>query len=288
MKNFTYAKFRKIINNIFSHSFLLVLVLVWIAPLVWILLTSFRGEQGLYSTEIIPKTLTLSNYTRLFTETEIFNFGLWFVNTLIVSICSCLISAFYTLAVAYAMSRARFKMRKPFMNIALIMGLFPGFMSMIAVYYILKGVGLTEGYFILVALVLVYSGSAGLGFYIAKGYFDTIPRAIDEAAIIDGASKWDVFTKITIPLSKPIIVQTVIASFLAPWADFIFAKVIAGSNARYYTVSVGLFEMLSRENVNQFFTRFAAGAVLVSIPMVILFLSIQRYYSEGNSGAVKG
>lgn len=288
MKNFTTAKFKKMAANTFAHLFLLFLVLIWIAPLVWIVLTSFRAEQGLYSTDLIPKTLTFSNYTRLFTETDVFNFGLWFMNTLIVSIVSCIIATFYTLAVSYAMSRARFKMRKPFMNLALIMGLFPGFMSMIAIYYILKGVGLTQGYFILVALVLVYSGSAGLGFYIAKGYFDTIPKAIDEAAIIDGASKWDVFTKITIPLSKPIIVQTIIAAFLGPWADFIFAKVIAGSNAQFYTVSVGLFEMISRENVNNFFTRFAAGAVLVSIPMVILFLSIQRYYSEGNAGAVKG
>lgn len=288
MKNFTQAKAKKTATNLLAHLVLLVLVLLWIAPLVWIVMTSFRGEQGLYSTDFIPKTFTIENYTRLFTDTDIFNFPLWFMNTLIVSICSCIIATFYTLAVSYAMSRARFKMRKPFMNMALIMGLFPGFMSMIAIYYILKGVGLTQGYLILVALVLVYSGSAGLGFYIAKGYFDTIPKAIDEAALIDGATKWDVFTKITIPLSKPIIVQTVIAAFLGPWADFIFAKVIAGSNAQFYTVSVGLFEMISRENINNFYTQFAAGAVLVSIPMVILFLSIQKYYSEGNAGAVKG
>lgn len=278
----------KKVKSISSHLFLAFLVLLWVAPLLWIVMTSFRAEQGLYSTSFLPKSYTVSNYTRLFTETEVFNFPRWFMNTLIVSIFSCIIATFYTLAVSYAMSRARFKMRKPFMNLALIMGLFPGFMSMIAIYYILKGVGLTQGNLILVALVLVYSGGAGLGFYVAKGYFDTIPKAIDEAALIDGATKWEVFTKITIPLSKPIIVQTIIAAFLGPWADFIFAKVIAGANADYYTVSVGLFNMISRENVNQFYTRFAAGAVLVSIPMVILFLSIQKYYAEGNSGAVKG
>lgn len=276
------------LSNLGIHLFLALLVLIWIAPLIWIVLISLRAEQGVYATSIIPKAYTISNYTRLFTETEVFNFSRWFLNTLIVSIFSCIIATFYTLSVSYAMSRARFKMRKPFMNLALIMGLFPGFMSMIAVYYILKGVGLTQGHFILVALVLVYSGGAGLGFYVAKGYFDTIPKAIDEAALIDGATKWEIFTKITIPLSKPIIVQTIIAAFLGPWADFVFAKVLAGSNADYYTVSVGLYNMISRENIGQFYTRFAAGAVLVSIPMVILFLSIQRYYAEGNSGAVKG
>ena len=159
---------------------------------------------------------------------------------------------------------------------------------MIAVYYILKAVGLTEGALKLVALVLVYSGGAGLGFYVAKGFFDTIPKAIDEAACIDGCTRWQIFTKITIPLSKPIIVQTILSAFMSPWMDFIFAKVIAGSEARYYTVAIGLWNMLTRENITNFYTRFAAGAVLVSIPIAILFLSMQKYYMESNAGAVKG
>ena len=186
------------------------------------------------------------------------------------------------------MSRMRFKLRKKFMNIALILGMFPGFMSMIAVYYILKGVGLTTGSLKLVALVLVYSGGAGLLFYVAKGFFDTVPKAIDEAAIIDGCTRWQIFTKITVPLSKPIIVQTIITSFISPWMDFIFSKVIAGSEAKYYTVAVGLWNMLEKENITNYYTRFAAGAVIVSIPIAILFLSIQKYYMESNAGAVKG
>ena len=115
-------------------------------------------------------------------------------------------------------------MRKAMMNVAMILGLFPAFMAMIAVYYILKAIGLSEGSMIRVALVLVYSASAGIQFYIAKGFFDTIPKTIDEAALIDGATKWQVFTNITIPLSKPIIVYTVLTSFIAPWVDFIFAR----------------------------------------------------------------
>ena len=166
------------------------------------------------------------------------------------------------------------------MNVAMILGMFPGFMSMIAVYYILKGFGLTKGPMIFLALIMVYSGSAGLGFYVSK--------ALDEAAIVDGATKWDVFSKIIMPLSKPIIVSTIMTSFMAPWLDFIFAKVIAGADPRYYTVAIGLYTMLTKENIVNWYACFAAGAVCVSIPIAILFLYLQKYYAEGMSGAAKG
>ena len=133
-----------------------------------------------------------------------------------------------------------------------------------------------------------YSGSAGLGFYVSKGFFDTIPKALDEAAIVDGATKWDVFSKIIMPLSKPIVVSTIMTSFMAPWLDFIFAKVIAGADPRYYTVAIGLYTMLTKENIVNWYACFAAGAVCVSIPIAALFLYLQKYYAEGMSGAVKG
>ena len=225
----------------------------------------------------------------MLTDTDIFNFPRWFGNTLFVAIISCILATFYLVAIAFVMSRLRFKARKPMLNVALILGMFPGFMSMIAVYYILKGIGLTQGNLKLVALILLYSGGASiLQFYVAKGFFDTIPKTIDEAAYIDGATKWDVFTKITIPLAKPIIVYTVLTSFMAPWIDFIMAKVIIGTDAQYYTVAIGLWNMLEKENIYQWYTRFAAGAVLVSIPIAILFVIMQRYYTDGMSGAVKG
>lgn len=279
---------KKQFKNFLIHLFLACLILIWVAPIAWIILISFRAETGAYTSTFFPKSYTINNYVRLFTETGLFNFPLWFRNTLIVACFSCIVSTFYTLSVSYVMSRMRFKLRKKFMNIALVLGMFPGFMSMIAVYYILKGVGLTTGSLKLVALVLVYSGASGLLFYVAKGFFDTIPKAIDEAAIIDGCTRWQIFTRITIPLSKPIIVQTIITSFISPWMDFIFSKVIAGSEAKYYTVAVGLWNMLEKENITNYYTRFAAGAVIVSIPIAILFLSIQRYYMESNAGAVKG
>ena len=187
------------------------------------------------------------------------------------------------------MSRLRFKARKPILNISLILGMFPGFMSMIAVYYIMKGIGLVNGPLKLVALVLLYSGGASiLQFYVVKGFFDTIPKSIDEAAYIDGATKWQAFTQILIPLAKPIIIYTVLTAFMAPWVDFILAKVIIGTDAKYYTVAIGLWNMLEKENIYQWYTRFAAGAVCVSIPVAILFVIMQKYYTNGLSGAVKG
>lgn len=192
------------------------------------------------------------------------------------------------LCVSYCMSRLRFRLRKTFMNAAMILTLFPGFMSMVAVYYILKAIGLSEGAMIRVALVMVYSGGSGLTFYIAKGFFDTIPKALDEAAFLDGATKWQVFTNIILPLSRPIMVYTILSSFMAPWTDFIFARVICRAESKYYTVALGLWKMLEKEYINSWYTNFAAGAVLISIPIAIVFLMTQRFYADGMSGAVKG
>lgn len=279
----------KKVKNTLIHIFLTVLALVWIFPIVWIILTSFRAASGAYSDTFIPEEFTIRNFVRLFTETGVFNFGRWFVNTFVIAVFTCILATFYLVSIAYVMSRLRFRSRKPLLNMALILGMFPSFMSMIAVYYILKGVGLTEGAWKMVALILVYSGGSGiLQFYVAKGFFDTIPRALDEAAMVDGATRWRVFSRIIMPLSRPIVVYTILTSFIAPWIDFILARVIIGTDAKYYTVALGLWNMLEKENINQWYTRFAAGAVCVSIPIAILFLIMQRYYSDGLSGAVKG
>nr|WP_317378597.1 sugar ABC transporter permease [uncultured Faecalimonas sp.] len=282
------AKKKRKINNVIVHVSLAVLAAIWVFPIVWVILTSFRAEKGSYVSTFFPKEFTLDNYIRLFTDTSILNFPKMFMNTLIIAIFSCILATFYTLAVSYCLSRLRFKLRKPYMNMAMILGLFPGFMSMIAVYFILKAIGLTEGNLIRVALILCYSGGAGLGFQIAKGFFDTIPYAVDEAAILDGCTRWQVFQKITLPLSKPIIVYTVLTAFMAPWLDFIFAKVICRANSDQYTIALGLWKMLEKEYIDSWYTSFAAGAVLISIPIAILFLIMQRYYVDGVSGAVKG
>ena len=282
------AKVRKTIGNIFVYIILTALSIIWLFPIVWIVLISFKKDKGMYMSTLFPKEYWFGNYKKLFTDTNIISFPQMFLNTLIIAVFCCIISTFFVLCVSYVMSRMRFRMRRPFMNIALILGMFPGFMSMIATYYILKSIGLTEGSMIRVALIMVYSGGSGLGFYIAKGFFDTIPKSVDEAAYIDGATRWQVFTRITIPLSKPIIVYTVLNSFMGPWLDFIFCKVICGTDQRFYTVSVGLWNMLEKEYVYNWFNCFAAGAVVVSVPIATLFLIMQKFYQEGVSGAVKG
>ena len=289
-------KMKRFITNSACHILLAILSVIWVLPIFYVVLTSFRAEGGFYKTYIWPKGFTLDNYKELIqgVNSKIqggtsIDFTRWFMNTFIIAIFSTLLAAFFVLCVSYVMSRLRFKMRKPFMNIAMILGMFPGFMSMIAVYYILKGLGLLEtGTLKQLSLVLVYSGGAGLGFYMAKGFFDTISRSIDEAAYIDGATKWDTFIRITIPLSKPIITYTLITAFMGPWVDYIFAKVIMGNDTKYYTIAIGLWTMLEQEYVEYYYTQFYAGCVLISIPISILFLLTQKCYVEGVTGAVKG
>ena len=283
-------KFRKYLSSIGSHVLLAVLGVIWVLPIFYVILTSFRAEGGSYKSYIWPKGFTIDNYINLInTSTSMIDFKRWFLNTLIIAIFSTIISAFFVVCVAYCMSRLRFRMRKPFLNFAMVLGMFPGFMSMVAVYDILKGLGFLEtGLLKQVALVLVYSGGAGLGFYIAKGFLDTIPKAIDEAAYMDGATKWQTLIHITLPLSKPIITYTLLTSFMGPWVDYIFAKVIMGNDTQYYTIAIGLWSLLEQEQIEYHYTEFFAGCVMISIPIAILFLLTQKYYVEGVSGAVKG
>ncbi len=279
-------KMRSKISNGFVYLILSIMSVIWLLPIAWLLLISFREEAGAFTPYIMPKGYTFANYTKLFTDTSVFNYPRWYANTFVVAIFSCIISSLFILAVSYALSRLRFKARKPIMNITLILGMFPGFMSMIAVYHILKAIGLDQT---LAGLIFIYSAGAGLGYFIAKGFFDTIPRALDEAATIDGATKNTIFWKIILPMSKPIITYTVLMAFMAPWVDFIFASVIMKDNYNNYTIALGLYRMLERENLYRYFTQFCAGAVLIAIPITILFMIMQKNYVEGiTGGAVKG
>lgn len=277
---------RESVSNTVIYIILSVMSFFWLIPIAWLLIVAFRAEPGAWTPYIFPKGYTVANFTRLFTDTELFNYPRWFLNTLIVAIFTCLITTVFVLMTSYSLSRLRFKSRRGIMNLGLILGMFPGFMSMIAIYFILKAMGLSQT---LLALVLVYSGGAGLGYYIAKGFFDTIPRVLDEAAIVDGANQNEIFWKVVLPLSKPIIIYTVLISFMIPWVDFIFVSVIMKDNYNNYTIALGLYQMLTRENIYKYFTQFCAGAVLIAIPITILFVFMQKYYVEGvTGGAVKG
>ena len=267
-----------------GYIILTVLGVIWMFPIIWILLTSLRAEQGYYVGYFFPKHLTLKNFYDLFHNSAV-PFGKWWVNTMIVAICGCILNTLIVLGTAFVLSRTRFSGRKPFMNILMIIGMFPGFMSMVALYNILKGLGLNQS---IGALIVVGAAGAAMGYHITKGYFDTIPKAIDEAAIIDGASRLQIFTRITIPLSKSIIVYQVLGTFLGAWSDYIFPRLLFGDRQSSYTVAVGLFWMTDFRRIDSYYTQFAAGAVVIALPIVILFIWLQRFYVEGLSGSVKG
>ena len=279
---------KRLTGDIIIYIILASMCVIWLTPFFWVIMQSFRDGIGQYISTFLPKAYTLNNYKALFTDFSVMNFPRMFLNTFFIACCTCVISTFFVLAVSYALSRVKWKMRKPYMNMAMVITLFPGFMSMVAVYFILKALGMTEGDKIYLSLIICYSSGAGVGFHVMKGYMDTIPKALDEAAMIDGCTRWQIFTKITLPLCKPMIVYQVITSFMGPWMDFVFAKVIAGAKSQYWTVSIGLFNMLEKEYVEVWFVRFCAGAVLISIPIAVLYLLTQKMYQEAMSGAVKG
>jgi arabinogalactan oligomer/maltooligosaccharide transport system permease protein len=280
-------RLRRFLGNTAGHTVLTVLSILWIVPLLYLLVQSFRAEPGAWSSTFFPVTWTFDNYIRLFTETKFLS---WYGNTFLVACCSCLITTAFSLSVAYAFSRIKFGARKPMMNVMLILGMFPGFMSMSAVYFLLK-VLMPDNYQSLLSLIIVYSAGAALSYYIAKGFFDTIPANLDDAARLDGASRAQVFFKIILPLSKPTIIYTALTSFVSPWCDYIFVSYIMSGvpDTAMYTVSLGMYKWLEREMIQSYFTTFCAAAVVVAVPITALFMWLQKYYVQGvTGGAVKG
>ena len=284
-----------------TYVILTILAIIWIIPILWIILASLSGKAGTVAevSNFFPSSLGFENFKLLFTKSYYgveFAFLRWIANTFIVAVIDCLVSTFLVLSVAYCMSKLRFKMRKAFMNLTMILGLFPGFMSMIAIYFLLKSIGLSgqtadRAWLNIVGLILSYSAGAGLGFQVAKGFFDVIPSSLVESAKLDGCTNFKIFWKIILPLSKPIIIYTALTSFTGPWMDFIFAKVIIGNGApEMWTVSVGLYSLMFGAQADaSLFTQFAAGCVIIGIPITTLFMALQKYYVEGvTAGAVKG
>ncbi len=212
----------------------------------------------------------------------------WYGNTLTIALFTAVIQTVIVLSVSYALSRLRFKGRKLIMNVVLVLGLFPGFLSMITLYFLLKSLGMT-GPGAVPGLILIYCASSGMGYYISKGFFDTIPKSLDESARIDGATRFQVFLKIIMPLAKPIVIYTVLMAFMGPWGDYVFASYVAFGNVPTYNVAVGLYQWVNVADYQGYFTLFCAGGVLVAVPITALFLALQKYYVEGvTGGAVKG
>ncbi len=279
-------KRNRIISNTLIYIGLILISVIWLIPFVLIVFQSLRCEsyKGMAG-YIFPEVWGFDNYVYLFTNTS---FPQWYLNTFIIALFVCIFQTLFVLLMAYGLSRFRFKGRKLLMNFMLILGMFPGFLTMIILYWVLKDFGMTqEG--AVPGLILVSVASSGMGYYVAKGYLDTIPKSLDEAAMIDGATKFQVFYKIILPMAKPIVIYTILTAFMAPWGDYIFASYVAFGTSSGYNVAVGMYSWLTKEMISDYYTAFCAGGVVVAIPVTVLFMCLQKYYVEGvTGGAVKG
>ena len=279
------AKASRRLSNAVVYVILVLITLTWLFPFFGIVLESFRVETPAQVSYLWPKEFGFDNYIRLFKETD---FLKWFTNTGIMGVCTAVFQTFFILSMSYVLSRLRFKGRRGLMNFMLILGMFPGFLTMILIYKVFSDFGLTMN-MAPVGLILVYCASSGMSYYVSKGFFDTIPKSLDEAARVDGATRFQVFHKLILPLSKPIVIYTVLMGFMAPWGDFMLASYLIHENSAGMSVAVGMFEWLSRTNVNLNYTMFCAAGVIVAIPVTAVFLALQKYYVEGvTGGAVKG
>ena len=279
------ARASRTIGNTIIYIVLICITLIWLFPFVGIVLDSFEVAKRGMDENLFPIQWGLDNYIKLFNETD---FLKWFSNTAFMGVCTAFLQTFFVLSMSYTLSRLRFKGRKGLMNMMLILGMFPGFLTLILIYKVFSDLGLTMQ-MAPVGLIIVYCASSGMGYYVSKGFFDTISKSLDEAARIDGATRWQVFYKVIMPLSKPIVIYTILMGFMAPWGDFMMANYLIHENSQGMSVAVGMFEWLSRTNVNTHYTMFCAAGVMVAVPVTAVFLALQKYYVEGvTGGAVKG
>ncbi len=285
------AKASRRLGNIAIYVILVLMTIIWLFPFFGIVMESFKTETKAQTGYLFPKEFGFDHYVRLFKETD---FLRWFLNTGLMGIATAVLQVFFILSMSYVLSRLRFKGRKGLMNLMLILGMFPGFLTMILIYKVFAGSNPNENPFLTMqnaplGLIIVYCASSGMGYYVSKGFFDTIPKSLDEAARVDGATRAQVFWKVIMPLSKPIVIYTILMGFMAPWGDFVFASYLIHENSQGMSVAVGMYEWLSKTNVNTYYTMFCAAGVVVALPVTAVFLALQKYYVEGvTGGAVKG
>jgi arabinogalactan oligomer/maltooligosaccharide transport system permease protein len=262
------------------YAGVLVVSLVFAFPCIWLILSAFNAEGSLLTLDgFFPKKYSFDTFVKLFTNKVEYDYVRWFWNTLFVSAVSCMISTILVISTAYTISRYNFKSRKLLMRGVLILNIFPNFMNMTALFVLMTQFHLINN---LWGLILLYSSGATMGFLVQKGFFDTIPTAIYEAAKIDGASDLKVFRSVTLPLSKPMVVYTALTAFVWPWSDFMLPKLLLPDKAQW-TVAIGLNSLDESQ-----FSIFAAGSVFVAVPIVILYVALSKYLIQGGSaGAVK-
>ena len=273
------------ISNAIVYIALIAITLIWLFPFFGLVMESFKVNTRAMDGELFPVAWGLDNYIRLFKETD---FLRWFKNTAIMGIATAVLQTFFVLSMSYTLSRLRFSGRKFLMNFMLILGMFPGFLTLILIYKVFSDLGLTME-MAPVGLIIVYCASSGMGYYVSKGFFDTIPKTLDEAARVDGATRAQVFYKVIMPLSGSIVIYTILMGFMAPWGDFMLASYLIHENSAGMSVAVGMYEWLSKTMVNTNYTMFCAAGVVVAVPVTTVFLCLQKYYVEGvTGGAVKG
>ena len=279
------AKASRRLGNTVVYIVLILMTVIWLFPFFGIVMESFKVNTTMMDGELFPSKFGFDNYVKLFTKTD---FLKWFMNTAMMGLATAFFQTIFVLAMSYTLSRLRFAGRKALMNLMLILGMFPGFLTMILIYKVFVDLGLTMQ-MAPVGLVIVYCASSGMGYYISKGFFDTIPKTLDEAARVDGATRFQVFYKVIMPMAKPIVIYTILMGFMAPWGDFMMASYIIHENSQGMNVAVGMYEWLTVTNLNTHYTMFCAAGVVVAIPVTTVFLLLQKYYVEGvTGGAVKG
>ena len=278
----------RIIRNTIIYIILTIMAVFWLIPFVYLIAQSFAKTYVQYQFFPLPNELTLANYAKLFTTQ--FPFWRWWINTFLIAALTSVIKTCLVLMCSYALSRLRFKSRKSLMKLILVLGMFPGFIGMVVTYQLLKLMGLVGGASAIFGIMLLYVAGSIMDYYIAKGFFDTISKSLDEAAMIDGASKNTIFWKIILPLSKPIVVYTLLMAFTGPWGDFMTVSYLVEGNKDAFNVAVGLKNIIdNKETAQEQFTIFCAGGVLTSLPIIVLFFALQKYYVQGiTGGAVKG
>lgn len=279
IKQINYVRFAENLNKTTIYLIFLVISFFVIYPLVYIVSGAFTPGNSMASMNILPFSdgFTLEHFVYLFTRTD---YALWFKNTLIISVATCMATVVISSLAAYVFSRFNFKFKKSFLMSLLILQIFPSFVGMIAIYVILYRIG---GLDTLWGLVLVYvAGNVPYNTWLVKNYMDTVSKNLDEAARIDGASHFRIFFMIILPVARPIITFLAITSFTAPWMDFIFPKMVLRSSEKQ-TLALGLFSFVS-DKKNEFII-FAAGALIVAIPFVIFFLMTQKTLVTSFGGA---
>lgn len=264
----------KLLSKLLAYAILIPGSIIVLLPIAWILLASFSSGNSLYSSTSLIQAPTLDHYRELISTTD---FGLWYFNTVKIATLNMILSVILSMGSAYVFSRFRFKGRKTALTTVMILQMFPSIMSMIAIYILLQTLGLIDSH---LGLILVYAGGQiPFNTWLVKGYFDSIPRSLDEAAKMDGASNLKIFIQIIIPVAKPIITYLALTNFIMPWMDFMFPQLVLRSS-KNKTLAMALYNMVSGQQNTQF-TTFAAGAVLVVIPITALYIYLQKYIVEG-------